>query len=268
LIRHDQQTDSARKRIIAEKSPAGKQKNREERAPRPAREPGLFVSAAHGQVSLSCMGIPLTIETASLGMANSLILMVMALVVFGPRRLPEMGRKLGKLMYEFRKASNDFKFQMEEELRNAEEADRRKREEAERLQTLTLAPPEPAPTAEPESAANVHVLEAGTDTPGEVATTTTESPYPYEGAYPKLNDQETAAEETSAQIHPEEPVAAAPETAENAAPITDLATPETDVKQASETDAAVNTAVAQIPAEKETTVAEANAPAESAVHNG
>jgi sec-independent protein translocase protein TatB len=67
-------------------------------------------------------------------MADSLILMVLALVVFGPRRLPQIGRQIGKLMYEFRKASNDFKFQMEEELRVAEEADRRKKEEAQRLQ--------------------------------------------------------------------------------------------------------------------------------------
>ena len=77
---------------------------------------------------------------ANLGMADSLILMVMALVVFGPRRLPQIGRQIGKLMYEFRKASNDFKFQMEEELRNAEEADRRKKEE-ERLKALALAAP-------------------------------------------------------------------------------------------------------------------------------
>jgi sec-independent protein translocase protein TatB len=82
------------------------------------------------------MGIPLTIETANLGMADSLILMVMALVVFGPRRLPQIGRQIGKLMYEFRKASNDFKFQMEEELRSAEEADRRKKED-ERIKALT-----------------------------------------------------------------------------------------------------------------------------------
>lgn len=67
-------------------------------------------------------------------MADSLILMVLALVVFGPRRLPQIGRQIGKLMYEFRKASNDFKFQMEEELRLAEEADRRKKEEVERKQ--------------------------------------------------------------------------------------------------------------------------------------
>jgi sec-independent protein translocase protein TatB len=77
---------------------------------------------------------------ANLGMADSLILMVMALVVFGPRRLPQIGRQIGKLMYEFRKASNDFKFQMEEELRASEEADRRKKEE-ERLRALALTTP-------------------------------------------------------------------------------------------------------------------------------
>jgi sec-independent protein translocase protein TatB len=67
-------------------------------------------------------------------MADSLIVMVLALVVFGPRRLPQIGRQIGKLMYEFRKASNDFKFQMEEELRLSEDADRRKKEEERRKQ--------------------------------------------------------------------------------------------------------------------------------------
>src|SRR5271169_3260763 len=96
------------------------------------------------------MGAPLPIELASLGMADTLILMVLALVVFGPRRLPLIGRQIGKLMYEFRKASNDFKFQMEEELRSAEEADRRKKEEEEERQRQLAANP-PAQ------------LEAGTD---------------------------------------------------------------------------------------------------------
>jgi TatA/E family protein of Tat protein translocase len=58
------------------------------------------------------MGTPPPIELGSLGMADSLILMVIALVVFGPRRLPQIGKQIGKLMFEFRKASNDFKFQM------------------------------------------------------------------------------------------------------------------------------------------------------------
>ncbi len=94
------------------------------------------------------MGTPPPIEFASLGMWDSFILMIMALVVFGPRRLPEIGRQIGKLMYEFRKASNDFKFQMEEELRNAEDADRRKKEE-ERQRALTLTAPAQAAPAQP-----------------------------------------------------------------------------------------------------------------------
>ena len=73
-------------------------------------------------------------------MADSLILMVLALVVFGPRKLPQIGRQIGKLMYEFRKASNDFKFQMEEEMRMAEDADRKKKEEEQRQQTLVAQP--------------------------------------------------------------------------------------------------------------------------------
>jgi sec-independent protein translocase protein TatB len=104
------------------------------------------------------MGTPLPVELDILGWSDSLILMVLALVVFGPRRLPQIGRQIGKLMYEFRKASNEFKFQMEEELRSAEEADRRKKEE-ERLKALALKAPAtdvPAtPVAETAAAPNL-----------------------------------------------------------------------------------------------------------------
>src|SRR5215469_8859203 len=87
------------------------------------------------------MVAPPPIQVASIGMADSIILMILALVVFGPRRLPQIGRQIGKLMYEFRKASNDFKFQMEEELRIAEDADRRKKEEEERRSLAAKAEP-------------------------------------------------------------------------------------------------------------------------------
>src|SRR6202789_2538782 len=103
------------------------------------RSDGAIVTALQGKVSLLLMGTP-PIQMANLGMADSLIIMVIALVVFGPRKLPQIGRQIGKLMYEFRKASNDFKFQMEEEMRMAEDADRKKKEEAERQLTLTAQP--------------------------------------------------------------------------------------------------------------------------------
>ena len=99
-------------------------------------------------------------------MENSIILMVLALVVFGPRRLPQIGRQIGKLMYEFRKASNDFKFQMEEELRASEEAERRKKEEAERERVAALAAVSQASVSAPaqsvEAVADIGAVEPAT----------------------------------------------------------------------------------------------------------
>jgi sec-independent protein translocase protein TatB len=98
------------------------------------------------------MELPATIQPASIGIPDTLLLMLLALVVFGPRRLPEIGRQIGKLMYEFRKVSNDFKYQMEEELRASEEADRQKKLQAtvaaSSQVTLGVAP-EPASEAVP-----------------------------------------------------------------------------------------------------------------------
>ncbi len=99
----------------------------------------MFVSTVYIQLSLAFMSPHPPILVGTVSMVDSIILMVMALVVFGPRRLPQIGRQIGKLMYEFRKASNDFKFQMEEELRNSEEAERRKKEEERQRSLAALA---------------------------------------------------------------------------------------------------------------------------------
>jgi len=61
---------------------------------------------------------------------DSAVIFVIALLLFGPRKLPELARQLGKLMGEFRRASNDFRMQMEDELRIAEQAERQKKMEA------------------------------------------------------------------------------------------------------------------------------------------
>ena len=134
---------------------------------------------------------------ANLGMADTLILMVLALVVFGPRRLPQIGRQIGKLMYEFRKASNDFKFQMEEELRQSEEADRRQKEEAERQRALAASTPAPQPDV---SAPQLDVSGPQIDQAAAPATPETpiESPYPGETTYPDLAAEGTRPEESNA----------------------------------------------------------------------
>lgn len=59
----------------------------------------------------------------SIGMSELLLIGVIALVVFGPRRLPEIGRSLGRTVNEFKRASRDLQQTLEDEVR-AEEARR------------------------------------------------------------------------------------------------------------------------------------------------
>ena len=52
----------------------------------------------------------------SLGGPEIFLILVIALIVFGPRRLPDIGKSVGRMLAEFRKASNDFKRTIEEEV--------------------------------------------------------------------------------------------------------------------------------------------------------
>jgi Tat protein translocase TatB subunit len=73
----------------------------------------------------------------TLGGPEIFLILVVALIVFGPRKLPEIGKSVGKMLAEFRKASNDFKRTIEDEV------------EAERLRDLDASrtPPSPPPPA-------------------------------------------------------------------------------------------------------------------------
>jgi sec-independent protein translocase protein TatB len=67
--------------------------------------------------------------------SETIFLFVLALVVFGPKKLPEIARQIGKALNEFRRASNEFKAQIEHEISNLE---------VESKKQATL-PPSPAP---------------------------------------------------------------------------------------------------------------------------
>src|SRR5262245_58140670 len=53
----------------------------------------------------------------SIGMPELIIILVIALIIFGPRKLPELGRSLGRSINEFKKASNELRSTLEEEIR-------------------------------------------------------------------------------------------------------------------------------------------------------
>ncbi len=75
----------------------------------------------------------------AMSLPDTIFIFGLALVIFGPKKLPEIGRQLGKLVLEFRRASNEFKMQIEEELRAAEQAERQQQIAA----PAALAVPEP-----------------------------------------------------------------------------------------------------------------------------
>ena len=52
----------------------------------------------------------------SLGMPELVIIFVIALIVFGPRKLPELGKSLGKSLSEFKRASNELRSSLEDEI--------------------------------------------------------------------------------------------------------------------------------------------------------
>ena len=121
----------------------------------------------------------------SLGMPEILMILVIALIIFGPRKLPELGKSLGQGLAHFRKASEDFKRQWEDEV------DLEKR----RLDTS----PQPEPAAQTEQSStqaddynpNAPVDPYNTASPEEPATVPTAEPAP--AAIPR---EESAVKET------------------------------------------------------------------------
>ncbi|ABB33748.1 twin-arginine translocation protein, TatB subunit [Geobacter metallireducens RCH3] len=78
-----------------------------------------------------------------IGMPELIVILVIALIVIGPQKLPDIARSLGKGLAEFKRASDDFQRNMAEEVRNLDE-----REKAEKEAQTAAADPKGDPAAE------------------------------------------------------------------------------------------------------------------------
>ena len=93
-----------------------------------------------------------------LGFPELIIIFVVALLVFGPRKLPELGRSLGKGLSEFKRASNDLRQTLDDEIRDEE-----------RRTALTTPPSPPAVTTPQPVVAASDVDESSVPNPETVA---------------------------------------------------------------------------------------------------
>jgi sec-independent protein translocase protein TatA len=117
----------------------------------------------------------------TLGGPELFLILVIALIVFGPRKLPEIGKSLGRTLAEFRKASNEFRQTIENEV----ETDKLK--EATRIEAPALPQAEPPPEA------------AATPTASGVAPETAAAPT---GAHAGAGGPATVSREAAAPIEP------------------------------------------------------------------
>jgi Tat protein translocase TatB subunit len=122
----------------------------------------------------------------TLGGQEILFILVIALIVFGPRKLPEIGKSIGRMMAEFRKASNDFRRTLEDEV------------EADKARVVEPVTPTPAETAADAPSATAVRSEYADATPSPAAAE----------AEPAVAEAESAA-----VTPPEEPTVSRPEPA-------------------------------------------------------
>lgn len=108
---------------------------------------------------------------ASMSFSETIFLFFVALLIFGPKKLPEIGRQVGKILNDFRRASNEFKAQIEAEISKADSENQRKSWQDKPKNTVML------PTALPEGTVSA---DSATIAIAPIASRPSENPVPQE----------------------------------------------------------------------------------------
>ena len=85
----------------------------------------------------------------SIGMPELVVIFVIALIIFGPRKLPELGKSLGRSINEFKRASNELKSTLEEEIRMEDQRINLEASRATSPSAVTAEAPDVHSSAEP-----------------------------------------------------------------------------------------------------------------------
>jgi sec-independent protein translocase protein TatB len=93
-----------------------------------------------------------------MGFSETIFLFLLALLIFGPKKLPEIARQVGKALNEFKRASNEFKAQIASEIAQLEVEDQRQAlpPAQEPAGTIATQPPAAPEMSAPPAPAPVH----------------------------------------------------------------------------------------------------------------